>query len=210
MLQTDPKILERRGDLSEEVVVKRRKAAADPVRQRVMAKFYGDRDWTAKELAASLGLGVNGLYYHLRLLEDAQLIVPTAGRPGDRGMERTYRLAANQHVDFELNEDLALAFTALLEAAKHDVTEAVYDAIAGDDGAEDSWRPFVGVNSPAFDTTHEEIAEFGRRVFELVREFRDHAKDLQAVGADPSSPWRRLQFTYALRERRISEESASE
>lgn len=71
-----------------------------------------------QRLAVALGLGTNGLYYHLRILEEAQLIVPTGGRPGPKGIERTYRLADNQHVDWELDEDLVMLFASLLEAAK--------------------------------------------------------------------------------------------
>jgi len=77
----------RRGDLSEEIVLKRRKAAGDPVRQRVLDQFYDGHDRTAKELSTALGLGVNGLYYHLRILEEANLIVLGSGRASASGME---------------------------------------------------------------------------------------------------------------------------
>lgn len=200
------KILERRAGLSEEVVAKRRKAGADPVRQRIMERFYEDRDWTAKELSAALGLGTNGLYYHLRILEDAELILPAGGRPGDRGLEKTYRLATNLHVDFEGYEDLGLVFTAMLEATKHDVAEAVYDAMAGShDDSPDAFVPFVAVQAPAFTTTHEEILEFSNRITGLIQEFMARARELRAMDDDPTSPLRRLKFTYALRERPVGD-----
>lgn len=202
-------MLERRAGLSEEVIQKRRKASTDPVRQRMMERFYEDRDWTAKELAAALGLGVNGLYYHLRILEDAELIVPSGGRPGDRGLEKTYALGSNQHVDWEVDEDMVMMFSAMLESAKHSISEAVYETIEAGETGDFASSPFIAVNAPSFTTTREEIVEFSRRVLGLVREFSDRAKEIKGELDDPSV-LRRMKFTYALRDRRISDEPATD
>lgn len=167
-----------------------------------MERFYEDRDWTAKELAESLRVGANGLYYHLRILEDAELISSAGGRPGPRGLEKTYRRADNQHIDWELDEDLVMAFSSLLEAAKHDVADAVYDAAAELSGeARPEVRPVLDVSSPAFTTTREEIAEFSARLSKLVRDFRSRAEKLRARSGEDTDNWRQLRFTYALYER---------
>lgn len=202
MAQLSEEVVARRGGLSEELIAKRRRAGSDPVRQRIMERFYEDRDWTAKELAESLRLGANGLYYHLRILEDAELIVAAGGRPGPRGLEKTYRRAENQHIDWELDEDLVMAFASLLEAAKHDVAEAVYDAATElEDDADQDVRPVIDVSAPAFTTTRAEIVEFATRLRDLVGEFRSRAEDLRGMQPDKETPWRRLKFTYALYER---------
>src|SRR4051812_35071675 len=107
--------------MDEALMAKRRRAAGDATRQRLMrALSEQDLEWTAKELADELRVGVNGLYYHLRVLEDAELIEEGAGRSGDRGMERTYRPTDKWLVTHELNEDLIHAYHAILEVAKHE------------------------------------------------------------------------------------------
>jgi DNA-binding transcriptional ArsR family regulator len=194
----DQKILDRRKGLSDEDIAKRRKAGADPVRMRILERCYEDRDWTAKELAVALGLGTNGLYYHLRILEDAQLIVPTAGRPGPKGIERSYRLADNQHVDWELDEDLVMLFASLLEAAKFDVTEAVYEARAAVEAGEEP-PPALGVSAPAITTTRYEIYSFYEELRKLIAKYRTRAPKAIAAKGNAAT----LKFTYALRERPV-------
>lgn len=197
-------ILDRRKGLSDEVIAKRRKAGADPIRMRILERCYENRDWTAKELALALGLGTNGLYYHLRILEDAQLIVSTGGRPGPKAIERTYRLAENQHVDWELDEDLAMLFVSLLEAAKFDVTEAVYEARAAVEAGEEP-PPALGVHAPTITTTRDEIRAFYDEVKKLVTKYRSRAPKAISANGKPVT----LKFTYALRERPIPDDDAA-
>lgn len=193
-------ILERRRGLGEDVIVKRRKAAADPTRLRILERFYEDRDWTAKELADALGLGANGLYYHLRILEDAQLVVPGGGRPGSKGLERTFRRADNLHVDWELDENLVMHGSSILEAAKHDVAESVYEARAEVEAGEKRPQLVGPVGTPGIRTTRDEIFAFHQRLNELINEFRTRAKTV--AGEDDRVM---LKLTYALRERPLPE-----
>lgn len=193
----------RRDGLDESVITKRRKAAGDVTRQRILERFYTDRDWTAKELASSLGVGANGLYYHLRILEDAELIAPSTPRETASGYERTYRRAENQHIDWELDENLAMVFASLLECAKHEAAEAVYDAAAELDAGTPTTRPVVLVNRPSFATTREEVAEFAARLSGLVDEFRRRAADLRLIDGGRGLD-RDLRFTYALFDRPVS------
>src|SRR5689334_9472065 len=104
---------------------RKRRAGTDPTRLRMLELMSDGEEWTAKELAAELGLGANSLYHHLRVLEDAVLIEKAGTRAPGRMVETTYRLTAAQHqrTTWELDEDLALTFAGLLEAAKADVRE---------------------------------------------------------------------------------------
>lgn len=180
---------------------KRRKAAADPVRQRILDRFFEDRDWTAKELAAALGVGANGLYYHLRILEDAELIAVAGTRAPGRMVEKTYRMTDNVHIDWELDEDLAVVFASLLESAKHDTTEAVYDLARQAEGDSDGPFPVVDVSAPSFTTTAEEAAELHERLRALVSEFRARADDLRGIEQGTPASWRQVRLTYAFRDR---------
>ena len=194
-------VLARRKGISEALMRKRRKAAAEPVRQRILDRFYEDRDWTAKELADALGLGVNGLYYHLRILEDAELIEAAGTRAPGKMVEKTYRIAGNRHIDWELDEDLAMVFASLLEAAKHDTAEAVYDLARQAEESGDHRLPVVDVSAPSFTTTSEEASEFYERLRALVREFRARADDLREIDHGTPVSWRDVKLTYAFRDR---------
>lgn len=198
---------------SEEMMVKRRKAIADPVRQRIMHRLEDDewgavdgqaepRDWTAKEIAQALGLEVNGLYYHLRLLEDAELIGVVGQRAPGKMVERTYRLASNRLLTWTLDEEFVAVLAGQLETAKREVEEAVYEAARAVEDAEEmpGWLGF-SVESPGFRTSREEVIEFHRRLKELVAEFRSRAADLREIKTGEPIDWTRLRLTWALRER---------
>jgi hypothetical protein len=60
-------------------------------------------------------------------------------------------------------------------------------------------RMLAWVESPAFDTTAAEFDEFRLRLRSLIQEFRERAKS----EANVSGPRKRLNFTYALRERPV-------
>lgn len=194
-------VLARRKGISEDQMRKRRKAAADPVRQRILDRFFEDRDWTAKELADALGVGANGLYYHLRILEDAGLIAVAGSRAPGKMVEKTYRMADNRHIDWELDEDLAMVFASLLESAKHDTAEAVYDLARRAEEGDEGPFPVVDVSAPSFMTTTEEAAEFYERLRALVNEFRTRANDLREIERGTPASWRNVKLTYAFRDR---------
>src|SRR5947208_11516200 len=72
----------------------RRRAVADPARFQILGLLQRTGSgMTAKELAERMGKDTNRLYYHLRILEDADLIESTESRPAGRMLERvfTYR-----------------------------------------------------------------------------------------------------------------------
>lgn len=158
-------------------------------------------EWTAKEIAAELGLGPNSLYHHLRVLEDAALIQKAGTRSPGRMVETTYRLTTglDQQMRWELDGNLALLFAGLLEAAKADVQESVYEVARRVEAGEKLLWETVLVEAPAFVTTGQEAAEFRKRLEGMLTEFRDRAKALPH-DADGLTT---LKFTYALRERPV-------
>jgi hypothetical protein len=73
---------------------------ASPVRQEIvdtMAALQGEA--SASELAAELGRHVDGLYYHLKLLARARLILPLKKAEGE---EQRYRLAGGGKLPLRL------------------------------------------------------------------------------------------------------------
>jgi hypothetical protein len=192
----------RNHGFSDEVMAKRRRAIADTVRQQILDAMVrsNKEEWTAKDLAASLGLGINGLYYHLRLLEDAQFIVVSGERPGMKGVERTYRPASDQRLTWELDEELVAVLQGNLERAKRDVAERVYDMARREAENDEPHRWSIPVVSgPQFTTTHAEIAALHKDLSALVARYRERAKALAEKGIKPSER-RVMRLTYALRE----------
>ena len=183
-----------------ELMERKRKAGTDSTRLRMLELMSDGEEWTAKELAAELGVGANSLYHHIRVLESAVLIEKAGTRSPGRMVETTYRLtsAPDQKMTWELDEDLALTFAGLLEAAKADVQESVYEAAQRVAAGERPLWETVLVESPSFVTTPGEIAEFRNRLRALVSEFRDRSKE---AGDDSTNVT--FKFTYALRERPV-------
>ena len=181
----------------------KKKALADPLRQRLLLQFYASRDWTAKELSDAVGVRANGLYYHLKILEDAGFISVVGSQASGRMVERLYRgTNPGQKITWDIQNqpvDFALHLGTLLEVARADVQDAVYETAAN--MANGSDRMLAWVESPAFDTSPDEIDEFRLRLKALVQEFRDRAK-ATAGDAGPDDR-KRLNFTYALRERPV-------
>ncbi|MFP5326745.1 MAG: ArsR/SmtB family transcription factor [Acidimicrobiia bacterium] len=177
---------------------RKRKAGTDPTRLRMLEAMSDGGEWTAKELAAELGVGANSLYHHIRVLESAVLVEKAGTRAPGRMVETTYRLTAapDQRTTWDLDEDLVLTFIALLEAAKADVREAVHEAARRVAAGEKPLWETVLVESPSFITTPADIADFRHRLRALVSEFRDRSK---AAAEDSTKVT--LKFTYALRER---------
>lgn len=182
-----------------ELMERKRKAGADSTRLRMMELMSNGADWTAKELAAELGLGPNSLYHHLRVLEEAALIEKAGTRSPGRMVETTYRLTtgSDQQMTWELDENLALLFAGLLEAAKADVQESVYEvAKRVKEGEKLPWETVL-VEAPSFVTTPDEVAEFRKRLKGLLSEFQDRANALPSGSSGRTT----MKFTYALRDR---------
>jgi DNA-binding transcriptional ArsR family regulator len=190
---------EQAAAISDELMTKRRKAAGDVTRQRALRLLDDGQERTAKELAEQLGVGVNGLYYHLRVLEDAEFITAGAGRDSGSGMERTYRKGDKWLVTHVLNEDLIHVYHAILETAKHECEQTIYRQIEAVQRGEEP--PYSTINSPGFRTTPDEIREFAAQMWALWTEFSERATHLQELADDQDQPLSELYCAYAIVER---------
>ena len=182
----------------------KKKALADPLRQRLLLQFYSPRDWTAKELGEVLGAQTNGLYYHLKILVEAGFVSVVGTQASGRMVERLYRgTNPGQKITWDIQHqpvEFAQHLGNLLEVAKADVQDAIYETASNmEQGTE---RVLAWVESPAFNTSPDEIDEFRLRLKGLVQEFRERAK-ADAADSVPDG-WKRLNFTYALRERPLA------
>jgi hypothetical protein len=93
-----------------------------------------------------------------------------------------------------------MVFASLLESAKHDTAEAVYD-LARQAEDDDGPSAVVDVSAPSFTTTTEEAKEFYDRLRALVSEFRTRADDLREIELGTPATWRNVKLTYAFRDR---------
>lgn len=190
---------------------KRRRAASDPTRMRITSCFYLRDRWTAKEIGEELGLNPNGLYYHLRILEEAKLIKVVDTQAVGRMVERVYGWEGlDQRVIWDANEpvEMAMNLAANIEASRAKAEEVLYKRARQIEAGED--KAFITWAAPALTTMPEEIPEFYRRLDELIKEFRDRgaerARDDQGE-RKPGSVW--LNFTYMLFEQELSVKDTS-
>lgn len=184
-------------------------AAADPLRQRVLRRFYEPRGWTARQLGEAIGVRANNLHYHLRVLEESGFISVVGTQPAGRMVERIYRgTGVDQKLTWDIEHDpstFANHLCALLEVAKCDVEDAVYDMARGLEAGHK--RLLAMVESPAFPTSQDEIDEFWRRLKALLTEFRERARAARGADGGVPSDWKTLNITYAVRERPLAAES---
>ena len=180
------------------------KALNDPLRQRVLAQLGAGGELSAKELAARVRVSPNGLYYHLKLLEQAGFVEVAGSRVSGRTAERTYRTGPsdvhNQKMDWDLSEPLTIvmAFQTMLDLAKVGVEEGVYEMAQLHEARTPSNRWLGVVEAPAFSTHPDEIAAFTKRFRELIAEFRQRAKAMVPDGGEVPEDWRRFHLTYAM------------
>lgn len=180
---------------------KKLRAVDEPIRMRLLQKLERGGEWTAKELADAIRAGANGLYYHLKILEDAGFIQSAGARVVGRQHERLYCAAPEEDrlLLWDLSDPVQYAkhLTSLLEVAKFDVEEAVFEQAAAIEAG--TPRPLRAlVQSPEITTTADEVWEFHKRLTALLTEFRDRAKKSKKK-SDP----RVLKLTYAIRERPV-------
>lgn len=180
---------------------KRRKAASDPLRVRILHLLsYPPRELTVRDLASELGVAANGLYYHLKMLEEAEMIQVAEVRPIGRTAERVYR-----HVEYRVKwdwaqpDDLALLFGSLSEIARQDVTAAVY-AHSHERASRKVPRSLSpSVQAPTWTLPVADRDAFLERMRALQDEYRAISRErLAAAGGKVPGHWRELHITTAL------------
>lgn len=124
---------------------------SDPLRVRAW-EALGEGELSANELGARLGVDANRLYYHLRQLEDADLIEVAGVRKAVKGTERLYRVTdrgTGPQLAHGGPDERALFFGSLLEATKADLEAAVFDQQARGRDIRVLRATFTGTNADA-------------------------------------------------------------
>jgi DNA-binding transcriptional ArsR family regulator len=158
------------------------RALADPLRIRLLeAMWFGPR--SAKELAETVGLPPDRLYYHLRQLEQAAVIEVSGYRPLPGGkVERLYQRAeAEPPAEESSPEEIATFLDAVLDATKVDITAA---HMAKADGQ----RREVAVTRAALRLTDEGLAELHR----MLNDMRERFSSPEFAGPEAEGTWVRV------------------
>lgn len=133
------------------------RSLADPVRLQIF-ELLTEGDRTVRDLADTIGLAPDRLYYHLNLLEEAGLVDIAALRP-----ERVYSLRTEQHRSSA--EDVSELIGAVLDATTSELREVLQTASALREKAERAQKLKAAVGRSSVELTDE---EFGRLVEETT------------------------------------------
>jgi DNA-binding transcriptional ArsR family regulator len=163
------------------------RALSDPLRLRLMelAVSRPGEPWTAKELAAGLGVPQTRLYHHLDLLVERDLLRVAGERVVSGIIERRYQPVA---LSFELDRAL-LGAGAAGESARRELVSTVFDqtraelesVLAARDDATDAGTAVVARTLARL--TPDRAAELRDRLAALLADFSD--ADAEATAAAP-------------------------
>ncbi len=104
------------------------RALSGPVQHQMVATLERVGPSTAKELAGHIGLAPESLYYHLRRLKDAGLLVQTDRRPTSRRPEAVYALPGSELVlDSEARSPRFLEALAGLQRSLMNTATRIYE-----------------------------------------------------------------------------------
>lgn len=176
-----------------------RRALSDPLRVRIREVLAtGHR--TVKQLGADLGIEPNRLYYHLRILEAADLITVAGTTATGRMVEKVYASASGSYGSELSGEDpidKITFFHALLDATKADLTDVILEQGRQLEAGEppQTARLVKGILA----AVPEDLNEFAARFDQLLQEYNDRAT--AAAEAGRSEELRAFPFTFAVYER---------
>lgn len=166
--------------------VEQLKVIGDPFRIQMVEAMAEDpaRAWTAKELAAHLGVKQTKLYRHLALLEEHGFIAVAETRVVSGILEKRYRATAHGYrVDHALltgsgsRAAIGGAIDAMFTKARHEILEAMTSGAIPSD-LSDPRRKRMGVWA-----THARLSPKSvRRVMRLVEQLAEIDTDQAADG----------------------------
>lgn len=187
---------------------KRRQAAADPTRMRIIGLLGESEGMTAKELGQRLHMEPNRLYWHLRILEEAGLIEVAELRAAGRNTERVYKQGFDGRWAWDAQDPIELAhyMAAQLEVTKIEGEQALFEQAESLKQGEEA--PVITWGRPTITTTHKEIKEFTKRLNDLMAEFRARAKAISHQ--KKGSPLNKLRFTWVVCEQAAPEPISQE
>jgi len=166
-----------------EMMKKRRQALTDATRFRILMLLdRSENGLTAKELAEALGKDTNRLYYHLRMLEEAEMIESNESRPGHRMVERIFVPKEHSLMRWDADDPIEMSdyLRAQMESARFDGERAIFamaEAIK-----QKKPEPVVTWATQYFETTHDDALELHNRVSALRAEFKAHGEALRTKG----------------------------
>jgi DNA-binding transcriptional ArsR family regulator len=181
------------------------KALSDPLRLKILETMVGrsGEPWSAKDLAAALGVPQTRLYHHIELLLERDLIRVAGQRVVSGIIETRYRVAAlSLRLDRRLlagDADTAASTRAMvatvIEGARDDLEVALRNFAALPEGSDQAFKPIV--TRGRANLVPARAAELRERLVALLDEYE----------ADPDAPEARpyslLLALYAAPESRV-------
>lgn len=176
-----------------------RRAMSDPLRVRIR-EVLATGEKTVKQLGSDLGIEPNRLYYHLRILEHAELVTVAGTTASGRMVEKVYATTSESFANELSGEDpidKITFFHALLDATKADLTDVIVEQARQAQAGEPrlTARLLKGVVA----ATLTDIDELAERVDQLLDEYANRAT--AAVDAGRGDELRAFPFTFAIYER---------
>lgn len=175
----------------------KRRAFSDPTRVRIR-ETLGSGPKTVRQLGDELGVNPNRLYYHLRILEEAELIEVTGTVAEGRMVEKVYGAAGGSFGNELPGDDPAERITffhSLLDATKADLTDVILEQARQ---AGSGQRPLLArlVKGVAL-ATATDIEELVTKIDELLQRYSDRAVAREHNGDEVTA----YPFTIAIYER---------
>jgi DNA-binding transcriptional ArsR family regulator len=171
------------------------KVLADPLRLQII-ELMTPAARTVKQIAAELNLPPTKLYYHIKQLEERNLIRVTDTRIVSGILEKQYQAAALSYrvnkTLFSLTalagtEGLNVMLTGLFEDTKEDIQQSVEAGVIKLSADEEGEKPSLSsllVSRKTLNLTPEQADEFYQRLRELVREYTLDERSLAAEQTD--------------------------
>ena len=156
------------------------KALADPIRMTLLELTMGEpeRTWTARELAAHVGVLPTNIYYHLNLLERHELLVVRDTRVVNGIIEKHY--GPGQHrLSFHRRsgeaDGLRDIIKAMIEQARDDIDAGLaLGTMSGNRDADERVR--MTVSKATVHIPIDEIAAFRQELINLVAKYETRSR----------------------------------
>jgi DNA-binding transcriptional ArsR family regulator len=158
------------------------KALADPIRMTLLDLTMGqpERSWTARELAAEVGVLPTNIYYHLNMLERQELLVVRDTRVVNGIIEKHYgagqrSLTFHRKPGDSADGNRALNVTMLNRVRDEMDAGLASGAMSTGRDASDSRRMMVSMS--VVKIPESEIAEFREELLRMVQRYETPARE---------------------------------
>jgi DNA-binding transcriptional ArsR family regulator len=175
----------------------RRRAFSDPTRVRIR-EALASGEQTVRQLGQQLGVEPNRLYYHLRILEAAELVEVVGTLAEGRMVEKIYGAAGGSFGSDLPGEDATeriAFFHSLLDATKADLTDVIFEQVRQVDAGETPLKARL-IKGLAFATTND-VDELAADFDKLLADYAKRATTRATAGEELTA----YPFTFAIYER---------